>query len=156
MATSDWEPLLHDDRVGRITELLFVAFPTLRGSEVFTFVVPSQMVSRDRPGIPHEPGCPYPHSDHWDNYYPDCDCGPYRIPEQAVFAIRSDNPRAAWDPIYRGKQFMSTSGMWRETWDREEKERKHFVSAREDPAWAPFFIAAKSHADKMRGYKELI
>jgi len=147
VATSDWEPLLHDDRVGKIAELLFVAFPTLRGSEVFTFVVPEQMVRRDRPGIPHEPGC---------HGISDCDCGPYRIPEQAVFAIRSDNPRAAWDPIYRGKQFMSTSGMWRETWDREEKANKHFVSARTDPAWAPFYIAARSHADKMRGYRELI
>lgn len=152
MATDDLEPLLPDDRVGKIAELLNIAFPTLRGSDFFTFVVPPQLVLRNKPGIPHERGCPTPAT----QAISDCDCGPFLVPEQAVFAVRSDNPRASFDPVYRGKQFMTTSGMWRSVWDREEKARKHYVSTRDDPAWGPFYIAASGQARKMQDYKELI
>lgn len=128
---ADWEPLLSDDRVGKIADLLFIAFPELpRDTEVFTFVVPAQALVRNNEEL--------------------------FIPEQAVFALKSANPRAGWDAVYRGKQIMSTSGMWRSTWDNETKMRSHYVSTREDPAFAPFAIAARSHVTKIRGYRDLI
>ena len=126
-----WEPLLPDDRVGRIAELLLIAMPDLpKDTDVFSFVVPVQIV-------PNEDG------------------EPRIIPEQAVFAVKAKNPRT-WDKVYQGKEVMSSSGMWKSVWDREEKDRKHYVSTREDPAWSPFYIAAAELVRKLKGYKEII
>lgn len=128
----DWEPLIPDERVSRIAELLYVAFPDLKtyNADVFTFIVPEQSFVKD---------------------------GELRVyPEQAVFAIKSTNPRASFDKFYRGKQLMTTSGMWMQTWRNEEKAREHYVSAREDPAWSPMFMTARTHIAKIKDLKELI
>lgn len=144
---SDWEPLLPDDRVGRIAEMLQLAVPGLpRDAEVFTFVVPPQAVQERGERFPHERGCRPEQG---------CDCGPYTVPEQAVFAIRTPHPRT-WDPVYRGKTLMSQAGMLRSVWEAQEKRNKHFVSPREDPAFAPLLITAREHARKIADYRALI
>ena len=126
----DWEPLLDDGRVGKIADLLFLAYPDLpRDSDVFTFIVPQQTVVRDDE--------------------------PYVIPAQAVFAVKSPNPRT-WDAIYLGKEILSTAGLWLATWEREEKDRAHYVSTIEDPAFSAFRALAKTHVGKLRNLKELI
>lgn len=157
MSLNDWEPLLSDERVGKIAELLRIAFPALGSdAEVFTFVVPEQRVEGPRrTRFPHERGCKYPNGDDWDNYYPDCDCGPYTIPEQAVFAIRTRHPRS-WDPVYGDKTLMSQAGMLRSVWEAQEKQHRHYVGPREDPAWSVFVITAQNHLRKTKDYKELI
>lgn len=149
MSTEDLEPLLPDDRVGKIAELLLVAYPALGAeAEVFTFVVPEQRIEdRNSKPVPHEPGCPRGAN---------CGCGPYTVPEQAVFAIRTPHPRATFDSFYRGKTLMSNAGMLRQVWDREETARRHYVSPREDPAWAPFDITAREHIRKTASLKALI
>lgn len=150
MSYADFEPLLTDERVGRIAELLLMAYPGLgQDAEIFTFVVEPQTVPHRGRRFPHERGCAVARQG-------ECDCGPYTVPEQAVFAIRTPHPRAGFDPIYRGRQLMSQAAMLRSVWDAAEKRNKHFVSTREDPAWAPFQITAQNHLRQMKDYRELI
>ena len=158
--SEDWEPLLPDDRVGRIAEMLRFAVPSLpRDAEVFTFVVPPQVVRNRGDRFPHERGCPYavgPDGDIGGHPYDiECDCGPFTVPEQAVFAIKTDHPRT-WDPMYQGKKLMSQAGMLRSVWEAQEKHNRHFVSPREDPAFNVFLITARQHVKKIRDYRELI
>lgn len=149
MKAEDWEPLLPDERVGKIADLLRLAFPALGSdAEVFTFVVPPQRVEQRGKRFPHESNCGVRRDR-------DCDCGPYTVPEQAVFAIRTPHPRT-WDPVYKGKQLMSQAGMLRAVWEAQEKQHRHYVSPREDPAWAPFVITAREHLRKVRDFSELI
>lgn len=146
MSLNDWEPLLSDERVGKIAELLRVAFPALGSdAEVFTFVVPEQTVAERGRRYPHERGCTGV----------DCQCGPFTVPEQAVFAIRTPHPRF-WDSVYKGKTLMSQAGMLRSVWEAQEKQHRHYVGPRDDPAWNVFLITAQNHLKKTRDYSELI
>ena len=152
MSLPEWPALLDESRTGKIAQLLLVAYPDLpRESEFLTFIVPAQVnVPRDRvSGSPHEPGCTHAIDGN-------CECPPMDIPDQAVFAIASPHPRQTFDPFYRGKTIMSTSGMWRQTWDQEERTRKHFVSSIEDPAFKIFKFCAQQHLRRLRDLKELI
>lgn len=127
----DFEPLLSDDRVGKITGMLRVAYPQLPPDiEVFSFIVPPQVVERD--GEEH------------------------KIPAQAVFALKSSHPRATFDKFYTDKELMSNTATWMAVWEAEARQRAHYVSTQEDPAWGPFNIAARNHLRAIKNMKELI
>jgi hypothetical protein len=152
VALPDWEPLLPDDRVGKIADLLRIRYPDLRDAEFFSFVVPPQVVDdrRSMKHAPHERGCPFERGT-----VNDCVCGPLDIPEQAVFGIRQ-TPHPSRDPVYKGKALVTTEATWLKTWDAEARKRKHFVSALEDPAMEIYRIAAAAHVEKAEGYRQLI
>lgn len=127
----DFEPLLDDDRVDRIAGLVRLSFPTLPvDTQFFTFVVPPQKVERDGEEV--------------------------EIPAQAVFAVQSAHPRRTFDAFYRDKELMSNTACWLPIWEREERQRMHFVSGPDDPAFGPFSIAARNHLRAIKNLKELI
>lgn len=127
----DFEPLLTDERVDRIAGLLRIAYPQLpRDTEFFSFVVPPQTVEKDGREVV--------------------------IPAQAVFALQSPHPRRSFDGFYRDKELMSNTACWLRVWEAEEKERRHFVSSRDDPAFGPFSIATRNHVRSIMDLKQLI
>ena len=126
----DFEPLLTDSRVDKIAGLLRIAYPQLPPeTEIFSFIVPPQKVVKDDREV--------------------------EIPAQAVFALKSPHPRRTFDPFYKDKELLSNTATWLRVWEAEEKQRLHYVSAREDPAFGPFSIAARNHLRAIRDFKEL-
>jgi hypothetical protein len=126
----DFEPLLTDERVGKIVELLRIAYPQLPvDTEFFSFVVPPQTVEKDGQEI--------------------------EIPAQAVFALKGPHPRGTFDQFYKDKELMSNTACWLRVWEHEERQRLHYVSGRDDPAWGPFAIATRNHLRAIKDYKEL-
>lgn len=129
----DFEPLLPDDRVDKIAGLLRIAYPQLPPeTEFFSFVVPEQSAPN-----PNGNGEMVP------------------LPAQAVFALQSPHPRRTFDKFYRDKELMSNTACWLRIWEAEEKQRSHFVSSRDDPAFGPFSIAARNHVRAMRDLLQL-
>lgn len=129
--TADFEPLLTDARVDKIADLLRLAYPQLpQDIEVFSFIVPPQKAEVRGEEV--------------------------TIPAQAVFALQSPHPRRSFDAYYLDKELMSNTACWLSAWEHEERMRLHYVSARDDPAFAPFAIAARNHLRAIKNYKELI
>jgi hypothetical protein len=127
LSLADLEPLLTDDRVGKIHDLLWMAYPMLPvDTDVISFMVPEQESNTGT------------------------------IPPQAVFALVSDNPRQSFDPLYRGKREMTTAGIPFVVWESDQKMRGHFVSGREDPAFKFYNYAARIHLRKLQDLRELI
>lgn len=112
--------------------MMRLAFPSLgHETQVVTFIVPTQT------DIDQETG------------------NVRNIPEQAVFAVVSPHPRATFEKLYQGKTLMTSAGLWRSVWDQDAKDRKHYATTMEDPAWKLVRIAARTHAEKIQSLKEL-
>lgn len=127
-AYSDYEPLISDRRMQAIAAILTEQYRKHGlpdGSDFVTFIQPKQVVDRGD-GI-HAP-----------------------IPEVGVFAVISDNPRAA------NHRLMTQASVWLKDWLATDAARLHFVSGPDDPALPIFKAAMRSHLDHLKNLRAMI
>ena len=77
------------------------------------------------------------------------DSGVTSTPALAIFGIVSDNPRG------KGQRIMTTGSTYLETWERENKQRSHFVGVK-DMAQEIYGPVIKAHLETMKNYNEMI
>ena len=93
------------------------------GSDFVTFVQPSQMV--DRGGITTP------------------------IPEVGVFAVISDNPRAA------SHRLMTQGSVWLTDWQAQDAASLSFTIGPNDPALPIFKAVMRSHLERLSNLKDM-
>lgn len=123
---ASYETLISDRRVTAIADLVIDEFREHGlgdNAEFVTFIQPPQIVQRTGVDVP--------------------------IPEVAVFAVISDNPRAP------GHQVMTQASVWLTDWRATDAARLHFVSGPQDPAFPIFRETAKAHLRTIRNLREM-
>lgn len=127
---SRFEPLLPDSRVEQLAHKIRSQFGHARFIEAqfITFVQPAKDVVRS--GVRT-----------W-------------IPEMAVFAIISPNPRPAARIL--GQSVMTHGTVALEDWRASEKDASHFVSAGTDSAHEIFRGVAREHLRVLTNLREMI
>lgn len=114
MSYANAEPLLDDARVGRIGDRLRLIYPDLPVETQFVTAVVEPPYNASSGG-----------SVYVETRWP-----------AAQFIVLAPHPR----PLQRryGTQQASVATMYKAAWDADEKERKHFVTTDEDPAYRIF------------------
>jgi hypothetical protein len=124
---ADYETLLTDPRVERIASRVFDEFRAQGlpdDTDFVTFVQPPQVIDRGGVAVP--------------------------IPEVAVFAVISDNPR------HKGHRVMTQGSVWLRDWMARERELRHYASDQPDPALSIFRLLVRDHLPKLQNLREMI
>lgn len=134
MDFSKFEVLLPDWRVGRIRERIaqMAGRDRLEGVELVTFIQPRKTVDRET------------------------DAGivvPVSLEPMAVFAAISPNPRP-YARQYGASVLTSATASLRD-WSDRERESRHFVDVREDPALGIFRVVVKRHLETMDNLRSM-
>lgn len=129
------EPVIPDDRLWPIVDRLKAEFgrTKLEETEFLTFVQPAKKTTaRTESGLEV----------------------PTWIPEMAVFAVISPNPR----PYARtlGAKVMTHGTAALEDWRESERERGHYVDGRRDPAHEILRGVVREHLRVMTNLREMI
>ena len=123
---ADYEPLISDMRMRAIAGPLIEKFREHGlpdDTDFVTFIQPPTTIEREGVAIP--------------------------IPEVAVFAVISNNPRS---PKHR---VMTQSSVWLADWRATSAAKLHFVSGSADPAYPIFRETVKTHLRVLRNLKEM-
>lgn len=129
-ALAKYEILVPDERVERETARLRVEFgPRIADTDFVTFIQPARTV---------------------DHRLPDSGLTvPIRIPDKAVFAVVTPNPRRPSQKILTS---MTTN---LSDWEASERDRSHYVG-KADPIGAFFRKALIEHLPMIENLKEMI
>ncbi len=121
---ADCEPLLPDSKVEKIQEKLKREFPAIGDAVFVSYIQPRQPLNSKNGG------------------------GPTDVPEVAVFAILSQNPKAPQFHI------MTKAAVYLSEWRDVQKTYGHFV-AKADPAYRIFHRTCAEHAKTMQNLRSM-
>jgi hypothetical protein len=123
---TDFEPLISDRRMQEIGHKIVDEFrPKGLSDDVdfVTFIQPATTIERNGIQVP--------------------------IPEVAVFAVITDNPKSA------GRRVMTQAAAWLADWLARDAARLHFVSGGQDPAFPVFRRIVREHVEKIQSLREM-
>jgi hypothetical protein len=129
------EPLITDERLDQVVSKLKAEFgrEKLEQTEFVTFIQPEKRTNRTT-----ESGITVPTI----------------VPDMAVFAVLSPNPRPGAKAV--GAKVMTHGTAALVDWRESESERSHYVAGRRDPAHEIFRGVVREHLRVMTNLKEMI